>query len=308
MSDIIEVAVFIHGVSGDLKGKEHTKEYEALHRGIREHNSAFPENYLGIEWGWKHERLPSLPEQLLSDAQRHLGSRTMPAVDMKWDFTLNPARIAINSFRPIIFYNFADMFYYVCKEGKDSVRQSVANQIVDGLKPYMDQPDSKISLTLLGHSAGSIIAFDLLFSLFYPNSDGDHEYLPADKEPGGLKELRAMVNANRLRVRRLFTFGSPITPFACRSNAVVKILAKDEQLEPEHYGLIAEPFNDPLPDARWVNIWDRDDPIGWPVEPLMENSLGLVKDSYIDVSDSVKEAHDAYWESEDVYKHLAEAW
>jgi hypothetical protein len=110
-----------------------------------------------------------------------------------------------------------------------------------------------------------------------------------------------------LRLRRLITFGSPISFLAFRSDALVEILARDDRLRPEDYGLKSELTGEPpLPGPRWINLWDRDDPIAWPVSPLMESEL--VEDVYVDVSNSVTSAHTAYWKSRKVHKEIARRW
>ena len=53
-------------------------------------------------------------------------------------------------------------------------------------------------------------------------------------------------------MRRLFTFGSPITPLALRSDPVVETLAREDpltnRLDPKDYGLTTNPAGfEPLP-------------------------------------------------------------
>jgi len=57
-------------------------------------------------------------------------------------------------------------------------------------------------------------------------------------------------------------------------------------------------------------MWDKDDPIAWPVQPLMKQGSNdrIVEDVYTDVSDQTKSAHDAHWTSEKVHKVVAEKW
>jgi hypothetical protein len=57
-----------------------------------------------------------------------------------------------------------------------------------------------------------------------------------------------------------------------------------------------------------MNLWDKDDPIAWPVQPLMLESPDVVKDIYVDVSDDVTNAHSAYWENEDFQDAVASQW
>jgi len=87
-----------------------------------------------------------------------------------------------------------------------------------------------------------------------------------------------------------------------------QIDTSDNQLDPADYGLTADPFGANLKGPRWINIWDRDDPIAWPVEPLMQGDDAVVKDEYVDLSDLVSQAHGLYWESEKVHRSIGAAW
>ena len=205
-------------------------------------------------------------------------------------------------------------------DGKNAVRYAVAEQLVTCLEPIRGSPRPPVSLTLVGHSAGSVVAFDFLYFLF---SDRTLEEFidPAkvtkaerfDATMNALVELKQMAIAGQLRVRRLFTFGSPITPLAYRSDKVLQILAGPDganRLDPADYGLLANlaTFGDALANPRWINLWDKDDVIAWPVEPLMQGAGDVVVDRYIDVSDTPTEAHTAYWTSEEIHNAIAAAW
>ena len=198
-----------------------------------------------------------------------------------------------------------------------AVRLAVARQIVSYLKKVRRNAQTRpISLTLIGHSAGSVVAFDFLFYLFFTNPGNRHRYIdPARPGATGamneLKKLRSLAQRDRLRIRRLITFGSPITPLACRSDSVLQLLADNRQLDPAQYGLDRNPPGfDRLTGPRWINLWDKDDAIAWPVEPLMKSTgrAPPVEDIYVDVSDSTLSAHEAYWRSSRVHKVIAEHW
>jgi len=236
-------------------------------------------------------------------------------------------------------YNFADMFYYASEDGKHAVRFAVAQQILQWIAAAGGgggghMPTGPISLTLLGHSAGSVIAFDFLFFLF--SSRPVTTYIRPEKVSAGpstksaaaaaaqasparikktldeLEHLQRLAQQGQLRVRRLFTFGSPITPLAFRSDPVLAVLSSgpDARLTAIDYGLLRNDaaFGAALPDPRWINIWDKDDPIAWPVEPLMTEAGSAVIDRYIDVSDSPTSAHGAYWTHHKVHEEIARRW
>lgn len=311
MPDPLEILVYIHGVMINEKGSSHDEVYQTLHSGIRKHNLNWPAEYVGIEWGWGCERDQKCTHQHLTKAQELLGERLMPALMEPKDFTLNPARLLINGLRKTEFYGFGDIFYYVSKDGKEALRGELAIRILENLQSRTrgDLDTQQISLTLVGHSAGSILAFDLLFFLFFPD---EHTFITEGIE--GCEEARKLRNLAKnghLRVRRLITFGSPISMTVFRNNEVLRIFAQGELLKPEHYGLTGNLQNAArLEGPRWINLWDRDDPIAWPVEPLMDAATypDAVEDIYVDVSDSVSAAHNAYWESTRLHKHIAARW
>jgi hypothetical protein len=311
MAQPVEVILYIHGVSNDLRGRSHHPEYERLHQGVAKLKHSWPTKFKGVEWGWASSGSLPTSHELLTDAQRMLGGRVMPVLAQTWDFTLNPVRAAVNWFRPLMLYGFGDIFYYVSEDGKYAVREAVASQILSYVNS-LKIGDRPLSLTLLGHSAGAVVAFDFLFALFrkhVANAEAVHHFLGGEttRVHQSFTALRNKCEQGKVRVRRLITFGAPITPLACRSDAVLSLLANETMLDPADYGLTDSPF-DKLKGPRWINIWDRDDPIAWPVEPLMNDPDRVVKDVYVDVSDMTSQVHDAYWASTGVYRVIADGW
>lgn len=312
-----EIVIYIHGVSNDKSGRSHDLEYSKLHSGIANNISYWPGFKIGIEWGWNYRDVVNPKgHELLTQSQKILGARAMKAVDESTDFTINPARAIISKIRSLVIYGFSDMFYYVSIEGKKAIRKAVAIQIVKKISPLLIESNQPLlSITLLGHSAGSVVAFDLLFFLFNKNKPN---YLvecktkaeqKLDKE---LSKLRALAQNDKLRIRRLITFGSPITALAFRKDAILDVLVSNDKLDVIDYGLDRNPqaFGKKLQGPRFINIWDKDDPIAWPVEPLMKSpgAQKLVKDIYIDVSDSLSKVHNEYWDSREVHKSISEMW
>jgi hypothetical protein len=240
-------------------------------------------------------------------------------------------------------FNFADMFYYVSEDGKNAVRYALARTVVEHLKDdlgvNLDEGNDAVSLTFIAHSAGSVAAFDFLFALFYTPRKVE-EFIAPEKVTSGpsqggpaaatasapevqktmsdLRMLKEMARKGLLRVRRLFTFGSPITPLAFRSDSLLAILARDDstnanRVDGAQYGLTRNNLPgttvfDELSGPRWVNCWDKDDPIAWPVEPLMKQAGAEVVDVYVDVSDSPTDAHGTYWENQTFMREVARRW
>ncbi len=309
MADARELVFYIHGVSPSREGRRHTAEYRALHEGIGRHMPAdkeWPEKHEGAEWGWnvQGEEDPK-SHQALTKAQNILGDRVFDAIGEQRDWTWNPTRLLTNALRELLFFGFGDMFYYVSADGKWSVRHEVAGQILKYVTEDQEQ-DLPLSITLLGHSAGSVIAFDFLYYVF---SQRQHQFLHRDDDDtaAGMAKLRELASNRMLRLRRLITFGSPISLLAFRSDALVEILSRGEKLRVEDYGLTSQlEGGGELEGPRWINIWDKDDPIAWPTAQLMDSPL--TEDVYVDVSEFASAAHNAYWESDVVHRTIASAW
>ena len=316
-TNIFEVIIYIHGVSQSAYEQTHKKEYSQLHEGIGKcvtdcgkHVTDWPSKFCGVEWGGNPFPQNTNPKshKLLTTAQRHLGSRVMPVIDNASDWTLNPARLTVGAIRKLAFYGFSDMFYYVSKDGKNAVRSAVAQKIGNFIFGTIND-DDLLSITILGHSAGSVVAFDFLFYLFSDKKRAETFCAGNSRISDAMKKLEDRVKNNSLRLRRLITFGSPLSFTIFRSDEILKILANDAQLEPSDYGLTSGFDSPKLSGPRWINIWDKDDPISFPIEPLFnQKNSDLILDVYSDVSDKLTQAHNAYWSNEDVHKVIGKHW
>ncbi len=315
-----EYLIFIHGVSQDSESSEddgltpkekHQQSYDSLYEGISKVGSSFPNRAewklatpCYIEWGSNFDQQPDPKgDRLLAAAQDNFANRILPNVQDSKDFALNPVRAFLPTLRTLMIKGFSDMFYYVSREGKNSVRKTIALQILECIQEPLASGEP-ISLTFFGHSAGSVVAFDFLFSLFFSQ---EHLFLE-DEMDKDIKELRSLVAARKLRVRRLITFGSPISMLAFRSDAVLKVLANNRRLNPSDYGFDQDLATDsPLTGGRWLNFWDKDDLISWPVEPLMKKSDSL-QDIYLDAGDHISSVHNEYWTSKKMHAEIAARW
>ncbi|MEM6394113.1 MAG: hypothetical protein AAF797_15205 [Planctomycetota bacterium] len=327
---IREALIMVHGVQPSPDPQPHTDDYNDLYNGISKHLPADSPwktaPIIRVEWGEKHPGHdgPERNHHRLSAAQRYYGQATLDTLRDTDRFSINPARYVIDGLRELVMLGFGDMFYYVSQDGKASLRTELVHQVIDSLIQRDGIPDDEAwSITFVGHSAGSVICADFLFLLFYDHNRidkflGDHEDLsPAEYDDfkNKLQTLRDMAEQGRLRVRRLITLGSPFSLVLPRNRKLVERLASKQPLDPAHYGLAqskadqaSSPFEaSPLTGPRWINIWDRDDPIAYPIAQLFD-APETVTDLYINVSNSVKNAHGAYWDNDDVHQQLAERW
>jgi hypothetical protein len=303
MEDLI---FYIHGVTPQENPGPHHAIYQRFHDGVKSFSPDWPAQFHGAEWGWNPGIDTPKDQELLSQAQRQLGNRILPAVDQARDFSINPGRLALNQLREINFYGFSDMFYYTSEMGKESVRGNICRQFLYFLDQEGLSQDQAKRVTLIGHSAGAVIAFDLLFHLFHPDHPpySNHCFVDHDAKAESLK-LREFAQSGQLQLRRLYTMGNPLTAMALRHNRVVEAFAAGEKLNPEHYGFVPAVE---LPGPRWLNLWDLDDALSWPVEGLMDTDSGMIKDVYVNVSSWITRAHNAYWNSGTAHKAVAEHW
>ena len=332
---IKEVVIYIHGVSSNKEDQSkkdqskedqsHEAEYKEFHEGmkkelkIRHVVEKWPTCRIDIEWGHhcRKEGEKAEGHELLTKAQKYLGDRTIKITDKAENCADSidpclPVGKWLRSMRDLMIYSFSDMFYYVSDDGKKSVLNAVANQIKEGLSSRFscnetENNEPHISLTIVGHSAGSVIASDLLFCLF---STSKHNFFN-----DSLCTLYDWAQTNKLRIRCLISLGSPLTALAIRSDAILDILSDGARLKPQNYGLNNNFQNGDkhkLNGARWINIWYTDDVIAYPVEPLVESKIGqktIVKDFYLrsDKEDPFG-VHDSYWSHQGVYNRIAKAW
>jgi hypothetical protein len=320
--NIHEYLIYIHGVSQD-NDLAHKPSYDQLHNGVKAIKDPFPNRSnweiatrCDVEWGWNYDNRPSPNgDRLLAKAQDKFAGDIFPQVKAAKDLSVNPARLILPTFRELLIKGFADMFYYVSRDGKSSIRATIASQMMRCIEQSWKQ-DEPISLTFLGHSAGSVVAFDFLFYLFAPPEIiQKHEFIEPELGNNAtdimkdFASLRQLAEAQKLRIRRLITFGSPISMLAFRSNAILEILASGNKLNPSHYGFDRNPqvFGNPLNGPRWVNFWDKDDIISWPVQPLMQDSP-LIEDRYSDVGDRIATAHNEYWANKFLHEQIAGLW
>lgn len=325
MTQIKEYLIFIHGVS-QTNNKPHDPSYDKLYKGVGKRlEREFPDKQAQwsqrkpcyVEWGWNYDPPAADPQghRLLAQAQERMAGQIKPLIERARDLTWNPLRFILPGLRDLMLQGFSDIVFYASQDGRRGVRSAVASQILETIGDVSSSEDP-ISLTFLGHSAGSVVAFDFLFYLFADDSlVGDRLFV--EEDPGNqdqFKKLRDLAQAGKLRVRRLITFGSPISMLAFRKNAVLEILADGKKLNPSNYGLTRNPdaFGEPLDGPRWINLWDKDDIISWPIEPLMESSApgmgSIAQDLYTDVGSLISKTHNAYWKAKKVHSAIAKYW
>lgn len=300
----LEVPVFIHGVTSEREPSSHASSYLAFLALVNDALSArgkapFAARAIMVEWGWE----ASLGEdKYLAEAERVVAREALAPTGKRRGIIFNPPRCFNDGARDAFLYGFADMVYYISKDGERAVRENVYRHLdreIRLLKKVGGSGRPKISLTFIAHSAGSVIAHDFLYRLF---GWGARPIFGLT-----LNKVRNLVRRGRLRVRRFYTMGSPIAPFVFRSAALIEKILKREKLSAEVVGLRRR---DGLPNPRWVNFWDDEDLVSCPVAFLYDEVDGecVVVDKRVRLGESFPEGHSAYWRSAEIAAYVAETF
>ncbi len=299
-----EIVIYIHGISPKKKPQSHNPVYSRLHKLIRKElkklgkESSWPSKPTGVEWGWMSKNPNQSMDKFLAKAQRWIGEKSQKAIKKQRDWALNPARLVTPGMRKMFLYGVADIFYYASEDGEKTIRKTVFSRILSELEKKNTSLEN-LSLTFICHSAGTVITHDFLYALFNTRKPSSSQaYIPL------IKTARQKAKMGKIRLRRLYTIGSPITPFILRSNPMLEGFANGKTLNTKELGILPQ---DGLGDPRWVNFWDKDDIISFPVRPIYGNPKSI-EDAYPDVSDRLSKAHTAYWKNKGVARRIAESY
>ena len=335
-----DVVVFIHGITtGNEPGKNVTQDqiasynklYEGVKKMMKDTDKEKGEEWekaevIRVLWGYEGLRADGKPlsglHTKLAQAQRFLGRTTDQIERDHQTFALNPLKYLIRNARSPLRYGISDMFFYVSAAGRPLIRQAVATQIMSqGINELIEKGEP-IELTLLGHSAGSVVAHDFAFFLHNAQNMTDQQTKEAsDTFAAGDEALRAdlqklidYAQKGKLKIRKLFTFGSPLHILFIRSLPVLEIFSGEpgKRVDPAAYGLCEDYEGATYP--RWINTVEEGDPIAGPVCGMVESTSKqtgtktVVKDEYLNLTWKVSKAHGAYWWSNKFWEIICKHW
>lgn len=204
--------------------------------------------------------------------------------------------------RKVLLYGVSDAFYYNSPQGGNEIRRTILLQIMKGLVESNvldgngELPEGKkLSVTIFAHSLGGIVMYDILQTIFIDIANLGITYPELDVRTivDGLHKLK---NAKRLRVRKLYTFGTQISMMFFKYNDSLRKL-KDDELQ-DISSIFPEDTK--IKDPRWINFWDKDDILGYPFDFLFKtrelSKNKIIKDIAVDAGDYLP--HVQYWENE----------
>ena len=179
-----------------------------------------------------------------------------------------------------------DAIAYV-DENNNGIRESVWKTISTSLGVGVNAEIPKYSI--ISHSLGSVIAFDYAFSLLEPKKKNQKPYFSFTSNnltQGDLEKLQK-------GFQHLITFGSPIALFWMRN----------KDLWDNNFAALKNPIKG---EGRlWLNYWDNDDLVAYPLEKFFEGKEGHIDDIRVETGLTMPWAHTGYWKDSELINDLA---
>ncbi len=168
------------------------------------------------------------------------------------------------------------------------------------------------SYSIIAHSLGSVIAFDFLFhllerhELFLPTPDKAADLTDRHKE---FDRKMTEFDLNKQQIinnfQNLFTFGSTIGLFMMRQgNLWQKSPTFSDIINP------IQTKNDLQNLRSWLNFYDRQDILAYPLENLFkrnnDNLNRALQDVEVQTGNLVIDSHTSYWHNNEMARKIAE--
>ncbi len=210
-----------------------------------------------------------------------------------------PNLSGLNPIRPLryfVTFYLGDVTAYVSENDNNitgTVWQQIKMATLEG--PY----------SLIGHSLGSVIAFDFLYQLlerdrlFLPKPDSAS--LDSQQEIQEFADNKARIQKN---FRNLFTLGSMVGLFMMRAGGLWRNDAA--------FGEIVNPIRQLAENdicRSWLNFYDKEDVLAYPLENLFDlnpnNIYRSIEDVEIQTGNLVYDSHTNYWSNNKMAAKIA---
>ncbi|MDZ4876967.1 MAG: hypothetical protein CLLPBCKN_006402 [Chroococcidiopsis cubana SAG 39.79] len=271
--------IFIHGMGEGNPSESYEDLWRLLIKTSKLDKSDFESKFARIDTAWHTPPLSTAAQTLYDDAFPDLRQQT-----------LNPMKYV----RDFMTFFLGDVIAYV-SEDVNFIRRRVWQDIWKSLQQPLSQG---ASYSIIAHSLGCAVAFDYVFNLweqnelFIPKSEPIIEPVPepTSEEFGRLQQ----------QCRHLFTMGSPIGLFLMRKGTLWMQEYPFTQLKNPVRG-----------DGRiWLNFWDSEDPIAYPLGKLFNRNKENEKCELVDVPVNTGffmiDSHTRYWQNYQVAQRIME--
>lgn len=209
-------------------------------------------------------------------------------------------RLNYPGLRWLMMHFVGDAIAYQPTPGGREVYDSIHVKVAEGLARLRRRAGEKAPLCVVAHSLGTVIASNFFYDLQKERQTG-RQMLP--------ERVRMAMGTSPLErgetLTHFYTMGSPLALWTLRYpnqtfDAPVSVAAPE--LTRHHPGL----------EGEWVNFYDDDDVIAWPLRPLSETYRRMVRDERVTLKGPLFSwtpmAHPFYWTDDGVMESVARAF
>jgi hypothetical protein len=191
--------------------------------------------------------------------------------------------------RDFVFHSLADSISYQKSETEINFYQAIHSEFTRTIKRLAEYAGEKSPLCIIAHSLGSVIASNYLWDL---QNDCKRKQMNVGCSPLEQGETLTL----------FYTFGSQIAFWSLpHKNFGEPIKVPSPKLS-KHY-----------PDLKgeWINFYDKDDVLGYPIQNINEDYAKQVKDVEVNAGNALENwhpgSHNGYWEDDEVVLPIAKS-
>jgi hypothetical protein len=216
-----------------------------------------------------------------------------------WNRTRERSTVRYEQLRKFILFGFADAAGLENrKEYDNSVYEQAQMEIARALLAILEHRGPDTPIVLLAHSLGCQVMSSFIYD--------------AQKRAGGgavaagIWKPGRMADSLTAEQRKFLQCGTVRTFVTTGCNIPVFVSA--------HQRMDVKPIIKPNPGFTWLNLYDPDDALGWPLQPLEGGYETLVEDRVVNAGQGILDfmtkslnplSHTAYWTDDEVIKPLA---
>jgi len=216
-----------------------------------------------------------------------------------WNRTRERATVRYEQLRKFILFGFADAAGLENrKEYDNSVYEQAQMEIARALLAILATRGPDTPIVLLAHSLGCQVMSSFIYDAQKRAGGGS--------VAAGIWKPGRMADSLTAEQRKFLQCGTVRTFVTTGCNIPVFVSA--------HQRMDVKPITKPNPGFTWLNLYDPDDALGWPLQPLEGGYETLVEDRVVNAGQGILDfmtkswnplSHTAYWTDDEIIKPLA---
>ncbi len=189
--------------------------------------------------------------------------------------------------RDFVFHSLADSIGYQITPGSRDIYDDIHQVFADAIARLAERTGPHAPLCIISHSMGSAVASNYVWDL-----QGKKAQVQLGTTPMDQGETLAL----------FYTFGSQIAFWSLRYRDFGSPIAVPSPSLKTHYPKITG--------GEWINFYDRDDLLGYPLENINDRYATMVTDQAVNVGNLATRwnlfSHNAYWQDGEVVDRIAQ--